>query len=94
MPADSAFSCNACIFMIELVSKEVPRGVFLSGNAGTVQLISLYLCTFPLAVRLMQARRRFLIFYVVSTNKENDQRVETAGQTQLTGRFVTIMELK
>lgn len=68
--------------------------MFLSGNTATAQLISLYLCTFPLAVRLTQARRWFLIFNVVSTNKENDQWVETAGQTQLTGRFVMIMEQK
>lgn len=66
--------------------------MFLSGNTATAQLISLYLCTFPLAVCLARAKRRFLIFAVVSTNKENDQRVETAGQTQLKGRFVTIME--
>lgn len=91
------FSCNACIFMTELASKgEIPKGAFLSGNAGTVLLISLCLCTFPLAVRLAVVAKEFglLIFYVHPLIKRAKQGAVTAGQTLLTSRFVMIMEQK
>lgn len=80
--------------MMELVSKASPQwSVFEWKHCYSAIDFTLFM-HFPTGSSSRTGKEAVSIFYVVSTNKENDQWVETAGQTQLKGKFVMIMEQK